>query len=49
VGLPAAMVNARVVSVGTVDAGEGEDVLEKVLVSTARDAPHAHAQAGEGR
>ena len=45
-GLPAAMVNA---CVGMVDAGEGEDVVEQVLVSTARDAPHAHAQAGEGR
>jgi len=43
------MVNTRVVGVGTVDAGEGEDVLKDVLASTARDAPHAHAQAGEGR
>ena len=47
--MPAAMVNARVISIGMVDAGEGEDVLEKVLVSTARDPPHAYMQAGEGR
>ena len=45
--MPAAMVNARVVGVGTVDAGQGEDVLEDVLASTAWDAPHA--QVGEGR
>jgi hypothetical protein len=32
-----------------VDAGEGVDVLEDVLGSTARDVPHAHTQAGEGR
>jgi hypothetical protein len=45
VGLPTATVNARVVGVGvgTVDAGEGEDVL----ASTAQDAPLAQAGGGK--